>query len=167
MPRINVSVGYTPGAIGAIVALHAKHYGGGANLGLAFEAKIATDLSSFLVEMDSTHDLFLVATVHGTIVGSLAVDGHTSGTEEAQLRWFVLHPLYNPDEVCSALVAEAIRFCRGRNYRRVVLMTAANSEITRKLTRDWGFQLVGESETRDWRTPLRQQRFELADRPSG
>jgi L-amino acid N-acyltransferase YncA len=165
MPRINVIVGYMPGAIGAIVALHAKHYAGGANLGLEFEAGIAKAFSSFLLEMDPGRDLFLVATVHGTIVGSLAVDGHTSHPGEAQFRWFVLHPLYNPDEVCSALLAEAVQFCREKNYWRIVLMTAADSDVTQKLTEDWGFQLVGETERRDWRIPLRERRFELAESP--
>jgi hypothetical protein len=160
-----------PGAIGGIVSLHAKHYAGGLDLGLAFEAKIATELSSFLLGMDPMRDLFLLATVHGTIVGSLAVDGHTSRIGEVQLRWFVLDPLYSPDEVCSSIVAEALRFCWGKNYRRIVLLTNADSAVARRLTGDWGFQLVDETETRDWRSPLRQQRFELvawkASRESG
>jgi hypothetical protein len=144
---------------------------GGLDLGLAFEAKIATELSAFLLAMDSTRDLFLLANVHGTIAGSIAVDGHTSRVGEAQLRWFVLHPLYSPDEVCSCLVSEALRFCWGKNYTRIVLLTNADSAVARRLTGDWGFQLVGETETHDWRSPLRQQRFELvawrASRKSG
>jgi hypothetical protein len=161
MQRINVTGGYMPGAIGAIVSLHAKHYAGGLDLGLAFEAKIATELSSFLLAMDPLCDLFLLATVHGTIVGSLAVDGHTSRIGDAQFRWFVLHPLYSPDEVCSSLVAEALRFCWGKNYGRIVLWTNADSAVARRLTGDWGFQFIGETEIRDWRRPLRQHRFEL------
>jgi hypothetical protein len=87
MPRINVTGGHMPGAIGAIVSLYAKHYAGGLDLGLAFEAKIATELSAFLLAMDSTRDLFLLANVHGTIAGSIAVDGHTSRVGEAPAVW--------------------------------------------------------------------------------
>jgi len=150
-----------PGAIGAIVSLHARHYAEGVDLGLAFEANIATELSSFLLSMDPAWDLFLLATVHGTTVGSLAVDGRGSGNGEARLRWFVVHPWYNPDEVCSSLVAEAVRFCSEKNYRRIVLLTRSGSDIARRMTGDWGFRLVGETENRDWRSPLRQQRLEL------
>jgi len=150
------------GAIGAIVSLHARHYAPGMDLGLAFEAKIATELSSSLMAMDPARDLFLLATVHGTVVGSLAVDGHGSGIGEAQLRWFVVHPLYDPDEVCSSLLAEALRFASERNYRRVFLLTNADSDVARVVTGVWGFQLVDETESRDWRRPLRLQRFELA-----
>ncbi len=149
------------GAIGAIVSLHARHYADGLDLGLAFEAKIAMELSSFLLAMDPSCDLFLLATVHGTIVGSLVVDGDRSRIGEAQLRWFVVHPLYNPDEVCSSLIAEALRFCSEKNYRRIVLLANADSDVARRVTGDWGFRLVGEFENREWRSPLRQQRLEL------
>jgi hypothetical protein len=149
------------GAIGAIVSLHARHYAGGLDLGLAFEAKIAMELSSFLMTMDPAQDLLLLATVHGTIVGSLAIDGHGSRVGEAQLRWFVVHPLYDPDEVCSALLDEALGFASERNYRRIVLWTKAGSDVALKVAGDRGFQLVSETENRDWGRPLRQQRFEL------
>ncbi|HEY1476911.1 MAG TPA: GNAT family N-acetyltransferase [Chthoniobacterales bacterium] len=161
MARINVTGGYMPGAIGAIVSLHARHYAGGLDLGLAFEAKIAMELSSFLMTMDPAQDLLLLATVHGTIVGSLAIDGHGSRVGEAQLRWFVVHPLYDPDEVCSALLDEALGFASERNYRRIVLWTKAGSDVALKVAGDRGFQLVSETENRDWGRPLRQQRFEL------
>jgi hypothetical protein len=161
MTRINVTGGYTPGAIGAIVSLHAKHYAGGVELGLVFEAKIAMGLSEFLIEMDPRCDLFLLGTIQGTIVGSLVVEGHSPAYGEAQFRWFVVHPLYNPDEVCSSLVAEALRFCSEKNYRRMVLLTKADSDVARRVIGDWGFRLIGETENRDWRRPLRQQCLEL------
>jgi hypothetical protein len=161
MPRINVTGGYVPGAIGAIVALHAKHYAAGPDFALAYEAKIATELSSFLAGMNPEHDQFLIASVHGMIVGSLSVDSRASRTGEAQLRWLIAHPLYNPNEVRSALVREALQFCSRRNYTHIVLLTNANSEVVRRLTADWGFQLVGEIESRDWHRPIRQQIFEL------
>jgi hypothetical protein len=161
MARINVTGGYTPGAIGAIVSLHAKHYAGGRDLGLAFEAKIAMELPSFLLAMDPLRDLFLLATVQGTIVGSLAIDARRSLSGEVQLLWFVVHPLYNPDDVCTSLVAEGLRFCSKNKYRRIVLWANADSPVARRMTGDWGFRLVSETENRDWRSPLRQQRLEL------
>ena len=36
--------------------------------------------------MDPARDLFLLATVYGTVVGALAVDGNCSRIGEAQLR---------------------------------------------------------------------------------
>jgi ribosomal protein S18 acetylase RimI-like enzyme len=161
MPRINVTGGYVPGAIGTIVALHAKHYAAGPDFVLAYEAEIATELSSFLAGMNPDHDLLLIASVHGMIVGSLSVDSRTSRPGEAQLRWLVAHPLYSPSEVYSALVREALEFCSRRNYTRIVLLTYANSDVVRRLAADWGFHLVGEIESRDWHAPIRQQIFEL------
>jgi hypothetical protein len=162
MPRIDVTGGYTPGAVGAIVSLHAKYYGVGLERGLEYEARIATELSSFLVAMNPDRDLFLLASIYGMIAGSLSVDGRAIRTGEAQLRWLVLHPLYSPDEVCSALVKEALRFCRRKNFRRIVLVAYKNPDLTQRLTGNWGFELVEEVETRDWRHPVRQQVFELS-----
>src|SRR3974377_2534379 len=90
MARINVTGGYTSGAIGSVVSLHAKHYGGGLELGLAFEAKIAMGLSEFLLDMDPLCDLFLIGSVQGTIVGSLVVDGHSPAYGGAEFRGVVV-----------------------------------------------------------------------------
>jgi GNAT superfamily N-acetyltransferase len=111
--------------------------------------------------MNPEKDQFLIASVHGMIVGSLSVDARSSHDGEAQLRWLVAHPLYSPDEVRAALVREALQFCSRRNYTRIVLMTNSNSDVVRTLTADWGFQWVGEIESRDWRQLIRQQVFEL------
>jgi hypothetical protein len=162
MPRINVTGGYTPGAIGAIVSLHAKYDAMSLDRGLEDEARIATELSTLLVAMNPDHDLFLHASIYGMVAGSLCVDGRGFRTGEAQLRWLVLHPLYSPNEVCSALVGEALRFCRRRNYRRVVLVAYQNDDLYQQLTGDWGFELIEEVETKNWRHPMRQQVFELA-----
>ena len=77
----------------------------------AFEARIAMGLSAFLLDMDPRCDLFLLGSVQGTIAGSLVVDGHSPAFGEAQFRWFIVHPWYDPDEVYQSLVAEALRFC--------------------------------------------------------
>jgi hypothetical protein len=163
MPRINVTGGYTPGAIGAIVSLHAKYYAMSLDRGLEYEARIATELSTFLIAMNPDRDLFLLASIYGMIAGSLSVDGRGFRTGEARLRWLVLHPLYSPNEVCSALVKEALRFCRRKNHRRVVLVAYKNDDLSQRLTGDWGFELIEEVETKDWRHPVRQQVFELPD----
>src|SRR5271165_5532738 len=86
MARVNVTGGYTSGAIGAIVSLHAKHYAGGLELGLAFEARTAMGLSAFLLDMDPLCDLFLLGSVQGTFAGSLVVNGHSPAYGEAQFR---------------------------------------------------------------------------------
>jgi N-acetylglutamate synthase-like GNAT family acetyltransferase len=162
MPQINVAGGYTPGAIGAIVSLHAKYYATSLDRGPEYEARIATELSAFLVATNPDRDLFLLASIYGMTAGSLSVDGRGLRTGEARLRWLVLHPLYSPNEVCSALVKEALRFCRRKNYRRVVLVAYKNDDLFQRLTGDWGFELIEEVETKDWSHPMRQQVFELS-----
>ena len=161
MLRINVTGGYAPGAIGAIVSLHAKYYAEGIDLGLPLEARIATEISSFLMGMNSERDLFLVASIHGMTVGSLVVDARSCRVGEAHLRWFIAHPLYSPNEIRSALIKEALQFCSAKNYRRIILLTNVDPSVARGLQGDWGFQFTGEIESRDGSRRLGQQVYEL------
>ncbi len=69
------------------------------------------ELSSFLLAMDPCAISLYSQPCQGTIVASLAIDARRSLSGEVQLLWFVVHPLYNPDDVCTSLVAEGLRFC--------------------------------------------------------
>lgn len=163
MQRINVTGGYAPGAIGTIVVLHAKYYAEGVDLGLLFEAKIATEISSFLVGMSPERDLVLLASIHGMTVGSLVIDTRFCRVGEAQMRWFIVHPLYNPAEIRYALLREALQFCRSRHYGRIILFTNVEASVARRLQGDWGFQMTGQIESRDGSRLSRQQVFELTN----
>lgn len=81
--------GYFPGAIGRVTELHATYYNQHWGFNLYFESQVATELSEFLLRFDEAHDGFWVATVDGKIVGSVAIDGSSSSTEGARLRWFI------------------------------------------------------------------------------
>jgi hypothetical protein len=152
--------GYVPGAIARIVELHSLYYAHGFGLGLAFEARLAIELSSFLLNLDPNSDALIIATVSGVIVGSITVDGRTLGPTEAQLRWFVVDS--NHSEVASALMREALEFCRAKNFRRVLISMVVSSPLAETLTKDWGFSLIHQNTGHQWDRPVEEQILQLA-----
>lgn len=68
-------VDYTPGALGRIVELHGGYYAAHWNLGLYFEAKVATELAEFLSRFNPEHDGAWFAQVNGQTVGGIFIDG--------------------------------------------------------------------------------------------
>jgi hypothetical protein len=155
-----LTTGYVPGAIAAIIALHANYYREGFALGLVFEARIAIELSSFLLNLEPSRDLLIIAGVEKEIVGSIVVDGTTLGPDEAQLRWFVADPKYPQLE--SQLMEEAIKFCSQKNYQRILISTMAGSLLADRLTAHWGFKFFERNVGHRWDRPLEEQIFEVS-----
>ena len=158
MPDVELTAGYVPGAISAIVALHAQYYKHGFALGLAFEARVAIEISSFLLNLDPACDSLIIATSGGSIIGSITVDGRTLGPMEAQLRWFVFDSRHGGVE--SALMQEALKFCVARNFRRVLISTVEGSPLVDRLTHTWGFNLFHQSTGHQWDRPIEEILFE-------
>ena len=53
--------GYVPGSIGRVAELNGAYYHDNWGFGLFFEAKVATDLSAFLLRYDEKRDGFWTA----------------------------------------------------------------------------------------------------------
>ena len=139
MNDLQILTGYTPGAIGNVVELHATYYAQEWGFGLFFEAMIATGLANFLSRYDERQDRFWIAVDGQRIVGSITIDGSEAATKGAHLRWFILDPEYQGKGVGKQLMGEAMRFCEEQNFheflfllllaliRRVICMRSADS----------------------------------------
>lgn len=153
--------GYTPGAIGRIVEMHATYYYKHWGFGLFFESKIAVELSEFLDRFDANRDGFWIAKVGNEIVGSVAIDGIEAGNEGAHLRWFIIDPVYQGHGIGNRLLAEAIEFCRRTRFRRVYLWTFAGLEAAGYLYEKCGFSVCRELKAEQWGVTMHEQMFEL------
>ena len=69
-------IGYRPGALGRIVELHGTYYHAHWDLGLYFEAKVATELAAFLNRFDPACDGAWFAASGNEILGGIFIDGH-------------------------------------------------------------------------------------------
>jgi GNAT superfamily N-acetyltransferase len=161
MDSITLIREYFPGAIAAILGLHAEKYAKELRFGLAFEAKASIELGVFLLNLDPGKDLLLLATAGEALVGSILVDGHTVGPEEAELRWFIVHAAKQTEEVESMLLEEALEFCRAGGFRRILFTTVRDSELAQRLIAHWKFQLVDAEIGRDWESSQEEQQFFL------
>ena len=117
--------GYVPGALGRITALHGAYYAAHWDLGLYFEAKVATELADFLSHFDPARDGAWFAQASGEVVGGIFIDGHDAQGAGARLRWFILDPAYQGQGVGTRLMDAAIGFCRRQQFPRVYLTTFA------------------------------------------
>ena len=162
MNKVAISNGYQPGAVGRVAQLHAEYYSRNWGFGLYFEAKVAVDLSDFLLRFDPERDGFWLAMSndHG-IVGSIAIDGIHAADQGAHLRWFITAEVCRGSGAGQRLLAQAIEFCRQRRYDKIYLHTFAGLDAARYLYEKHGFVLVDQHPDDTWGVEVNEQRFEL------
>jgi GNAT superfamily N-acetyltransferase len=152
--------GYRPGALAAIVGLHAGYYARHWNFGLPFETRVGAELAEFLARHDPARDLFLVAYFDGDAVGSVIIDQSGGSAQGAHLRWFIVSEQMQGKGLGADLLGRALNFCDELGYERVWLTTFAGLDAARGLYERHGFALTGEAETDQWGGDVREQVFE-------
>ncbi len=157
----SVQRGYQSGCIGWLVQTHAAYYSRHAGFGLAFEAKVASELSEFCLRYDERKDGLWLASVSGALVGSIAIDGPANGESLAHLRWFIVSEVTRGTGLGRVLLATAITFCRERVFKGIKLWTFEGLDEARHLYEDFGFKLAEQRAGQQWGTEVLEQRFEL------
>jgi ribosomal protein S18 acetylase RimI-like enzyme len=138
--------GYVPGALGRITELHGTYYHTHWDLGLYFEAKVATELAAFLNRFDAVCDGLWLARDGEKIVGAVVIDGHDAVGEGARLRWFIIDPAYQGYGIGNQLMDAAMNFCQQVGFRRVYLTTFSGLTAARHLYEKHGFVLCREED---------------------
>ena len=132
--------GFEPGAVKRIIALHMAYYGPHWQFGKAFETYLQDGLNEFTARLDPDRDLFLTAKHGGRIVGSVCIDG--SGSEIAQLRWFILDETVHGKGIGHGLLTRAMDFVRHAGHERVFLYTFEGLDAACALYTKHGFDLT-------------------------
>lgn len=84
--------GYRPGVLVDVVGMHMSYYGSSWGFGIAFETKVASDLSEFLSRYVPERDLFLaVYYSNGEFVGSIILDCQDATWKGAHLHCFIVN----------------------------------------------------------------------------
>lgn len=154
---------FEPGALGAIISLHAAHYATHWGFGTYFEAKVAGELASFAVRK-TEDDLVLLARDDGGVAGSLILDLHDpdSMNRGAHLRWFLLSERCRGTGLGRRMMTEAMAHVDAKSGGRCWLTTFAGLDAARHLYEAFGFTLAIENEGRAWGTPVLEQEFRRA-----
>ena len=153
--------GYIPGSIGRVAELHGTYYHEHWDFGLIFEAKVASELSDFLVRYDRQQDGFWTASLAGCIEASIAIDAIHAHIEGAHLRWFITSDGLRGKGVGTQLIEVAVDHCRTAGYAQIFLWTFEGLDAARHLYEKAGFKLVEQRRGRQWGTELNEQRFVL------
>lgn len=156
-----ISAGYEPGAVGAVTSLHGRYYAKHWGFGSFFEAKVARELSDFLLRYDARRDCFLIARERKEIVGSITLDGSDAGSPQgmAHLRWFIVSEDVQGLGVGRMLIGRALQFARDAESLGVYLWTFEGLHAAQKLYYDAGFRLVEQRTGEMWGTRVAEQRY--------
>jgi GNAT superfamily N-acetyltransferase len=147
-----------PGDIGAVVSRHGILYAREQGFDPTFEAYVAGPLSDF-VRNRAEGDRIWLAEREGRLVGCIAIVA--AGKGEAQLRWYLVDPAERGRGLGRRLLEDALRFCRERGYRTVVLWTVRALTRAASLYRKAGFELVEERPAHRWGTEVVEEKYRL------
>lgn len=154
-----INEGYLPGCIGRITQLHAQYYTAASGFGVAFEARVASDLANFCRAYQAGRDGLWLVRQDGQIEGSIAIDGTHAADAGAHLRWFITSDALRGQGIGRSLLAQALAFADGCGYRITVLSTFAGLDAARHLYEDHGFRLAEEGMGSQWGRTVLEQRF--------
>ena len=162
MVNFETVIGYTLGVIGRVSELHAKYYAATWNFGHFFEAKVATELSSFINNYNESKDRIWSLSIDGNIEGSITIDGTSESKNNAHLRWFIISDTLRGKGAGNYLMQNAISFCKGVGFKNVYLWTFQGLASARHLYEKFGFKMVEQHRGIQWGTKVNEQRFECS-----
>ena len=161
MDKTEIKIGYLPGIIGRITELHGIYYHMFWKFDSFFEAKVASELSTFVNRYNENQDRLWSILLDGRIEAAIAIDGIDAHGQGAHLRWFIVANRFQGTGMGTRLIEAAINFCREKNYHQLYLWTFTGLDAARQLYEKHGFSLVEQRVGSEWGTEVTEQRFEL------
>jgi len=147
-----------PGDIGYLIYLHGILYAQEYGWDATFDAYVAGPLAEF-AKSDTDRGRIWIVEKDGTVAGSLAIVEISQ--EQAQLRWFLLHPDLRGHGLGRFLVEEALSFCRQCGYSSIFLWTVSALKAAAYLYTSAGFRVTEEKIHSLWGVTLTEQLYEL------
>jgi len=148
-----------PGDIGYLTYLHGTVYARECGYNIEFEAYVASGLAKFTQFFKQGKDRIWLVEVKNHIVGSIAIVGRSR--QQAQLRWFFVHPDHRGRGIGRKLLTEALRFSKRRKYKTIFLWTTSELDTARHLYLDAGFKRTDKKKHRIWGKTVREERYDL------
>jgi len=140
--------------------MHMDYYSANWGFGLAFETKVASELSEFLSRFNLETDLFLTAYVDGgKCVGSVSLDSKHVHDSGAHVRWFIVDQNYTGKGIGKELMTKVVNHCDSCNFPQSYLSTFDGLHSARRLYESLGYKLTKESDVDQWSGGVKEQLF--------
>ena len=146
------------GDAGYITYLHGQLYKEEYGYSTTFEAYVAQSFYDFLLHYNQQKDRLWCAEHNGKIIGCIGVAAHG---ERAQLRWFLVDPLYRHIGLGTKLLHAAINFAKERGYKSIYLDTTSDLEKAIGLYTAAGFKKTGEKPNNTWREGVTELEYAM------
>ena len=156
---VTVRIEQRPGDIGEIIRMHGVLYAEEHGYDVSFEGYVAKTFAAYAWPLAGRQRLWLVEK-DGALRGSIAIV--EASEKEAQLRWLLLHPSLRGHGLGTALVAEALAFCRENGYASVLLWTEGSLETATALYRRFGFRRTETKTGGIWGATRTEERYDLS-----
>jgi ribosomal protein S18 acetylase RimI-like enzyme len=156
---INIRTTVKPGDVGAITWLHGVLYAEEYDLDETFEGYVAKPLSDLVLSGDYTDQRLWLVDYDDEVKGSIAIVKNSP--DEAQLRWFIIHPSLRGRGLGKQLVSEALSFCREHGYKRVILWTFDELDAAIGIYKKNGFVKTEEITHYHWGKTVTEEKYEL------
>lgn len=156
---ISIRTNLQPGDIGYIIYLHGTLYKKEYDYGIAFETYVARGLNEFITNYNPEKDGVWICEHSNQVIGFLLLMNR--GNNSAQLRYFILQPIYRGIGLGRKLMGEFMRHLKSKNYKHAYLWTTNEQEAAAYLYRKAGFTLTEEKNSTAFGKPLQEQRYDL------
>ena len=158
-PDINLRYGIHPGDLGQVISLHGLLYAREFGFDCTFEARVAAGISGFYLAFNPDQERLWLLETESQITGSIGIVRRSES--EAQLRWFLVHPVHRGQGFGKLLLNEAINFCKDNKYRTISLSTFSELTKAGKLYQNAGFQIAEVKTQQLWGKTLIEQKYVL------
>jgi GNAT superfamily N-acetyltransferase len=157
--EITIRTALRPGDIGYVIYMHGHLYKKEYDYGVAFEAYVAAGLYEFYTQYDPARDRVWICEHREQIVGFMLLMHR--GNKSAQLRYFILDPLYRGIGLGKRLMGLYVDFLKEAGFERSYLWTTEDLKTAAALYTRHGFRLIEEKASESFGRPLFEQKYEL------
>lgn len=151
--------GLKPGDIGYLIYLHGVLYAQDEGYSQEFEGYVVKTFYDFLAHYDPRRDKIWLALYHGQIIGCIAIQSRPQN--EAQLRWFLVHPVFRGTGIGGSLLKMALAYSQEQAFKQVYLLTTDVQQKAVSMYKKAGFKLSTSIEVNQWGKVLREERYDL------
>jgi DNA-binding MarR family transcriptional regulator/N-acetylglutamate synthase-like GNAT family acetyltransferase len=157
--QVSYREGLKPGDIGYLIYLHGVLYAKESGYSQEFERYVVKTFYDFLEHYTPEKDKIWLATYNGQIVGCISILNRPD--QEAQLRWFLVQPVFRGTGIGKHLLETALSYCVQQSYKKVYLFTTDIQQRAIGMYRKAGFQSVTSVTVNQWGKVLQEERYDL------